>query len=211
MADHSQVGVLGPRILYPDGSHLASCWRDPSLVWLVLGAVGLTQLKPFRFERYGEKIFTEPAEVDCVCGCAFMVRRDLLGELGGLDEDYFMYFEETDFCLRARQHGMQVHHGPVGEFLHEAGGTSKSVRLRTFLDKRRSAILFHLKHSGVATAVAARGLLALNAAVRVPPFAVLSLLGTSERARSQLDVNWKGLLWLLNPAGGLVPDVDRSQ
>jgi hypothetical protein len=51
----------------------------------------------------------------------------------------------------------------------------------------------------------------LNAAVRVPPFAVLSLLGTSERARSQLEVNWKGLLWLLNPAGGLVPDVDRSQ
>jgi hypothetical protein len=211
MADHPQVGILGPRILYPDRSHLASCWRDPSLVWLALGAVGLTKLKAFKFARYGETVFTKPAEVDSVCGCAMMIRRDLLDELGGLDEDYFMYFEETDLCLRARQHGMQVHHAPVGEFLHEAGGTSKSVRLRTFLDFRRSTILYHLKHSGVGTAIAARGLLALSAALRVPPYAVLSLLGTSERARSQLEVNWKGLLWLLNPVGGLVPDVDRSQ
>jgi GT2 family glycosyltransferase len=211
MVEHPEVGVMGPRILYPDGSHLASCWRDPSLVWMALGALGLSRLKPFKFARYGERTFTEPAEVDSVCGCAMMIRRDLLVDLGGLDEDYFMYFEETDFCLRARRHGKQVHHAPVGEFVHEGGGTSKSVRLRTFLDFKRSEILYHRKHGGVATAIAARGLLTLGAALRVPPLALLSLLGTSERARTQLELHWKGLLWLINPLGGLVPDVDRSQ
>ncbi len=210
MADNPKVGILGPRIVNSDRSHFASCWRDPSLVFLALGAVGLTQLKAFRFERYREKVFEEPAEVDCVCGAALMVRRDLLDELGGLDEDYFMYFEETDLCVRARRRGMQVHHAPVGEFLHEAGGTSKSVRLRTYLERRRSAILFHRKHSGVPTAIAARGLLALSSAVRVPPLALLSLMGTSERAKAQLALNWKCLLWLMNPVGGLVPDIDRS-
>ncbi len=118
-----------------------------------------------------------------------------------------MYFEETDFCLRARRLEKRVHHAPVGEFLHEEGGTSKTVRLRTFLGFRRSQILFHRKHGGVA----ARGLLALTSAVRVPPLAALSLIGLSERPRAQLGLQLNGLAWLLNPFSGLVPDVDRSQ
>lgn len=211
MADFPHVGVLGPRILNPDRSPQSSCWRDPSLIWIAINALGLSKLKPFKFERYGERVFAEAVEVDCICGCALMIRRELLVELGGLDEDYFMYFEETDLCVRVRRRGLQVHHAPVGEFLHEDGGTSKTVKLRTYLDFRRSQILFHLKHGGVAAAVAARGLLALGAALRVLPLAALSWLGSSERARAQLELHWQGLRWLVKPSGGLVPDVDRSK
>ncbi len=211
MVRSAQAGILGPQILSPERKPQSSAWRDPSLMWLALRVVGLSKLRHLNFERYQEKQFTEATEVDCVSGCAMMVRRDLVKELGGLDEDYFMYFEETDFCVRARRCGKQVHYAPVGEFVHEEGGTSKSVRRRTFLDFRRSQILFHRKHGGVATAMAARGLLALGSALRVPPLAALSLIGGSERARSQLRLHWNGLAWLLNPFGGLVPDVDRSQ
>ncbi len=206
-----QVGILGPRIVGPEGRPQLSAWRDPSLAWMALETVGLSKLKAFNFEFYRERSFTEPEEVDCVSGCVMMIRRDLMNELGGFDEDYFMYFEETDFCVRARRRGTQVHHAPIGEFVHEAGGTSKSVRLRTFLDFRRSQILFHRKHNGAATAIAARGLLALGSALRVPPLAALSLAGRSERARVQLSLHWRGLAWLVNPSSGLVPDVDRSQ
>jgi hypothetical protein len=59
--------------------------------------------------------------------------------------------------------------------------------------------------------VAARGLLALGSALRIPPLAVISIARGSERARAQLDLHSKGLAWLLDPRGGLVPDVDRSQ
>ena len=211
MSEFPQVGILGPQIVSPECRPQGSAWRNPSLTWLVLSAVGLNKFKPFNFERYQDRPFEEATEVDCVSGCAMMIRRDLLEELGGFDEDYFMYFEDSDFCLRARRHGKQVHHAPVGEFLHEEGGTSKTVRLRTFLDIRRSQILFYLKHNGVAAAIAARGLLALGSALRVPPLAALSLIGGSERARAQLSLHWNGLAWLLNPFNGLVPDVDRSQ
>jgi GT2 family glycosyltransferase len=141
-----------------------------------------------------------------------MIRRDLLERLGGLDEDYFMYFEETDFCVRTRKLGLKVHYAPVGEFLHEAGGTSKSVRLRTYLDFRRSQILFHLKHGGAGSALAARALLAASSAVRVPPLMVLSATRGANRegARARLKPNLSGLRWLLNPASRLVPEVDRS-
>ena len=139
-----------------------------------------------------------------------MIRRDLLDALGGLDEDYFMYFEETDFCVRARRLGRRVHHAPIGEFVHEGGGTAKSVRLRTFLDFQRSEILFYKKHGGVGAAAVARGLLALGSALRVPPLAAIALTGRSERARSQLGLHLNNLAFLANPVGGLVPDVDRS-
>ena len=211
MSRFPEVGVLGPQILTPDQHPQSSAWRDPSLTGLALSAIGLSRLRAFNFERYHEKEFAEPTEVDCVSGCAMMIRRDLMNELGGFDEDYFMYFEETDFCVRARRRGTQVHYAPIGEFVHEEGGTSKTVRLRTFLDFQRSRILFHKKHGGVAAAVAARGLLVLNSALRVPPLALLSLAGRSERARGQLGLHMNSLVWLVSPAGGLIPDVDRSK
>lgn len=206
-----QVGILGPRIVSPEGRPQLSAWRDPSLAWMALHAVGLSKLKAFNFGFYREKSFTEPEEVDCVSGSVMMIRRDLFNELGGFDEDYFMYFEETDFCVRARERDAQVHHAPIGDFVHEAGGTSKSVRLRTFLDFRRSEILFHRKHSGVGAALAARGLLVLASAIRVPPLAALSLARGSERSKTQLRLHLSGLRWLVNPLMGPVPDVDRSQ
>lgn len=211
MTELPDVGVVGPQILSAEHVPEPSAWRAPSLTWMALAAVGLNKLKPFNFECYHERAFAEAAEVDCVSGCAMMIRRDLMNDLHGLDEDYFMYFEETDFCVRARRLGKQVHHAPLGEFVHEGGGTAKSVRLRTFLDFRRSQILFHRKHGGVGAAIAARGLLALGSVLRVPALAALSLTRRSGPARTQLALHLKSLVWLANPFVGLVPDVDRSQ
>jgi GT2 family glycosyltransferase len=211
MAEFPEVGILGPQIVSPERNPQSSAWRDPSLMGMALSALGLSKFKTLNFERYHERPFAEAAEVDCVSGCAMMIRRDLLEELGGFDENYFMYFEETDFCVRARGIGQKVHHAPVGEFLHEEGGASKTVRLRTFLDFRRSQILFHRKYGGVGAAITARGLLALGSVLRLPPLALLSFTGRAERARVQLNLHRRGLAWLLNPFNGLVPDVDRSQ
>ena len=210
MARYPRVGILGPRVLDNEGQPVSACWRDPSLVWTAMRAVGLSRVKALNFERYRERIFQEPTEVDCVCGCALMAPRELLLELGGLDEDYFMYFEETDLCVRARRSGWEVHHAPIGRFLHQGRGTSKTVRLRTYLELRRSQILFHRKHGGAASAVMARGLLALGAALRVPALAALSSVRDSPRNREQLELNWKCLGWLMSPSRHLVPDVDRS-
>ena len=211
MGRRPDVGVVGPQILTPDHEAETSAWREPSLTGLALETLGLRKLKVFNYERYHDKRFAEPEEVDCVSGCAMMIRRDLMLELGGFDEDYFMYFEETDFCVRARRLGQKVHHAPVGEFVHEGGGTAKSVRLRTFLDFKRSQILFHKKHQGVAAALAARGLLALGSELLVLPLAALAPTGRCDRSKGQLGLHLNGLAWLAYRRGGLVPDVERSQ
>lgn len=210
--EQQQAGIIGPQIQNDDGSHQSSSWRDPSLLWIFLESLGLSRLRPLNLERYGGRPRRTPAIVDCVCGCAMLIRRDVLMELGGFDEDFFMYYEETDLCRRVRQSGRQVHHVPIGLFLHEGGGTSRAVRLRTFLDYHRSHILYYTKYSGTTAAVAARVLLAVGMAIRVPPLAILYVLGRKRRVRiaEKLMLNWRGLRWLLNPAGGLVPDVDRE-
>ncbi len=209
---HPEAGVLGPKILNPDGSHQTSCWRDPSLFWPLMSAVFLDKVAALNFERYGEKPFAEPLDVDCVCGCALLVRRDLFLQLQGLDEDYFMYFEETDLCVRIRGLGRTVRFVPVGRFLHEDGGTSKQVKLRTYLDFRRSQMLFHRKHHGALSALTVRALLALSALLRVPVLCLLSLRGGSRGgdAKSRLSLTVRGLCWLLNPFGGLIPQVQRE-
>jgi GT2 family glycosyltransferase len=211
MSQNPDVGVLGPQVLAPDEHPQSSSWRDPALHWMALSALGLDKISSLNFERYRDRVATEPVDVECVCGAALMIRRDLFESLGGLDEDFFMYFEETDLCVRARERGMRVRHAPVGRFVHDNGGTSRSVRLRTFLDFRRSQILFHKKHGGPAHALAARGLLAVGAAVRVPPLLALAAALPSRRVHAveRLRLHLAGLRWLLDPTGGLVPDVDR--
>jgi len=210
MDQNPRVDILGPKVVGADHRPQPSAWRDPSLPWLALEALGLAKFRVLDFAHYQRQSFGVPTEVDCVSGCAMVLRTSLMSELGGFDEDYFMYFEETDFCVRARRAGKQVHYTPVGHFVHQRGGASKSVRLRTFLDFRRSQILFFRKHHGVLAAIAARGLVALASALRAPPLLALALASNSTRASTQAKLHLHALRWLLNPYDGLVPKVDRS-
>lgn len=211
MANRPEVGIAGPRVVGPDGCPQESCWRDPSLLWTAMEVTGLSRLSMLDFARYAYRHWTHAHAVDCVSGCALMVRRELFQRLGGLDEAYFMYFEETDLCLRMRREGPEVHYVPHVEVVHERGGTAKTVRLRTFLDFRRSQILYHRKHHGALAAAATRALLFVGSMVRVPPLALRSI-GRDERsshARARLHLHIRGLKWLSSLEGGLVPTVDR--
>jgi GT2 family glycosyltransferase len=72
--------------------------------------------------------------VEAVSGCCFLVRRSVLDEVGFLDEDFFMYAEETDLCYRAWQAGFEVHYAPVGEIVPLHGASSRLDSRRTFLE-----------------------------------------------------------------------------
>ena len=87
--------------------------------------------------------------MDAVSGCVFLLRRELVQAVGGLDEGYFMYFEETDLCRRARGAGFAVLYAPVASFTHFVGGSTRLARKRNFLEFRRSLVRYHRKHGGV--------------------------------------------------------------
>jgi hypothetical protein len=205
--DHPRAGVIGPRVLNEDGSLQESRFRFPSLLNLLLSASYLYQLFPesswLNRERLTGLDPGRAAAVDAVSGCCFMMRRDLIEAIGLLDEAYFMYAEETDFCWRAWRAGYEVHYAPVGEIVHLGGGSSRLARRRNFLEFRRSILRFFAKNRGPLQTQVARGLLIVFLAIRLPYWILGAVLGRTE-AREQLANYLAGIRFLSRPIDRLL-------
>jgi len=146
-----RVGVVGPKLLRPDGSmHLASrrSFPTPSVAFYRLS--GLSRVFPAnpRFGRYN-LTYVDPdvaLDVDSVCGACMLVRREVIERIGLLDERFFMYGEDLDWCLRARQAGWTVRYEPSIVVLHQHGAASRQRALRTNFHFFRAMDLFYRKH-----------------------------------------------------------------
>jgi GT2 family glycosyltransferase len=180
---HPRCAAAGCRVLNPDGSVQESCFMFPSLLNLFLESSGLSRLfpgSPF-FGRAGMSWWDrgQAREVEVVSGCFLLLRREALRCLGMLDEDYFVYGEETDFCYRARQAGWQCAYVPAGRILHYGGQSAERARPQMTLQLRSSILLFFRKHRGRAAYALACALTGLFFLLRLPYW----LLAAVSRAR----------------------------
>jgi len=89
-----------------------------------------------------EQQYTEPVEVDSVIGACMMVRRKAIEEVGLLDEDYFLFFEETDWCYRMKKAGWKVYHVPQAQVFHFQGKSVEKEKERAKVEYYRSRYLF---------------------------------------------------------------------
>lgn len=118
------VGILAPKILDPSGRRVDSLRREPTL-WRASG-LGFTH--GARFSEYvtSEAAYERCHRVDWATGAALLFSMQLFRELGGWDESYFLYSEETDFCLRARDAGWLTMYVPEAEVEHVGGASGRS-------------------------------------------------------------------------------------
>jgi len=107
-------------------------------------------------------------EVDVVTGCFMLVRREAIEQVGPMDERFFMYFEETDFCFRFKQAGWKVMFTPCGEIIHLGGASSKQVKPEMVRQWRKSMLFFFKKHKSLLAYISAWILIALFYLTRVP-------------------------------------------
>jgi N-acetylglucosaminyl-diphospho-decaprenol L-rhamnosyltransferase len=124
MEAHPEIGIAGGRSEFPDGTPQHCCFRFPTAInelsmYLQLGI--LDRLLRRYLTRIG--ILEEPSQVDWVSGAFMMVRRAVI-DIGLLDEGYFLYYEETDFTLRARRAGWTCWHVPQSRVVHLVGQSS---------------------------------------------------------------------------------------
>ncbi len=91
---------------------------------------------------------TQPREVDSLQGACLLIRREVFDQIGLLDEDYFMYTEEIDFCFRARKAGWNIIWLPTAEVIHYGGQSTRQVAARMFIQLYQSKLLFFRKHYG---------------------------------------------------------------
>jgi N-acetylglucosaminyl-diphospho-decaprenol L-rhamnosyltransferase len=151
LQDHPEAGMVGPRLLRPDGSMHLACRRSfPTPAVALWRMTGLSRLFPdnARFGRYN-LTFVDPdlaIEVDSVCGACLLVRRSVIERVGMLDERFFMYGEDLDWCLRTRQAGWTVRYEPSIVVQHQHGAASRKRALRTNIHFFRAMDLFYRKH-----------------------------------------------------------------
>jgi N-acetylglucosaminyl-diphospho-decaprenol L-rhamnosyltransferase len=150
MDDHSATGALGPQLLYADGRVQSSRRRFPGLRTAYVESTFLQSwfARSEILEQYYvlDQPDDETQAVDWVVGACLLMRRKTLDEVGPLDESFFMYSEELDWCYRAKQQGWDVVYFPTAQVVHHAGKSSEQVLPVRHIQFQRSKVLFFKKH-----------------------------------------------------------------
>lgn len=192
---HPDVGMMGCRVLNADGTVQATCSQFPTLANLLLLTSGLFRVPGLSFaKRYRMDDWQRDDErdVDVVSGCYLMVRREATEAVGLLDEDFFFFGEETDWCRRFRAHGYAVRFAPVGTITHFGGGSSTSLNSKRDLMLSEATVRLHRKHGGLAAAAAAWAILLVFNASRYAYWSLKSLLQFRRFDRRE---HFRGVVW----------------
>jgi GT2 family glycosyltransferase len=174
---HPKAAVMGPRILNRDGSVQVSSTKFPTLGKLTLQMLGLTRFAAFDVYRMEGWDRRDERAVEVISGCAMFVRAAALAQVGVLDDAFFFYGEETDWCRRFADAGWQVVFAPVGEITHFGGGSVKSLNHMRDIMLTEGTVRLHRKHGGWLAGAACYTLLATFNLSRAAIWSVLALGG----------------------------------
>jgi GT2 family glycosyltransferase len=182
-----QVGVLGPQLLYPDDTVQSTRRRFPTLATGFFESTWLRPLAPRPLLRhyYAQDLPDEAiVEVDWVVGAALLVRREAYEQVGGLDEGFFMYSEELDWCRRLKAAGWRVVYFPPAQIVHYEAQSSAQVPAATHIRFNTSKIRYYRKYHGTLAAETLRWFLLGNFALQLLLEGFKGLLGHKRKLRA---------------------------
>jgi len=184
-----EVGIVGPQLLNSDGSVQSSRRRFPSLATAFIESTILQRYLPhsplLRHYYCLDKPDDEEQEVDWVVGACFLVRRSVIDDIGALDERFFMYSEEMDFCYRAKQAGWRVAYLPQAQVVHHYGRSSEQDLSHRHVYFQDSKCKFFSKHHGALAGMALRGFILATYLFQLGEEGLKLLLGHKRRLRRE--------------------------
>lgn len=182
---HPGVGIVGPMVLNPDGSFQTSFMDFPNLVSETLLMTKLSKLVYSRhYPSYPPEKSQQTRPVDWMQGACMMMRRRTLEEIGGLDETFFMYSEEVDWCWRSKQAGWEVYYLPAARIMHWGGQSSARVPAKRRVIVYKSKLLFLGKHYGPGTASLFRGALLTTSFLKMGLWGLVRFLAPGRRKQA---------------------------
>lgn len=191
-----RLGIVGPRLEWPDGTPQVSCFRLHTPMSEFVNAAG-TGLLTRAFANWDVPLPASDATAmaEWTSFAAVMIRREVIEEVGLLDEGYFMYFEDVDFCRATREAGWQIGHEPSARVVHLRGGSSPVKSLKAARKRRpryyyQSRSRYFRKRGGRRTLVGANLAWSLGRCIS----AVRELLGSKQRhtVDNELFDVWRG-------------------
>jgi hypothetical protein len=196
------LAIAGAQLRYPDGRRQSSFAPLPSVTEELLPLPLLRLLASDRFRRKTAE--TEPFAAESVFGACLCVRAATLPRLGLLDEDFFFFFEEVEWCQRARRMGFEVWVLPSARARHGGGATANRFRGSARVEYQRSKLTFFRKTRSRASYLAVSSFLVVRTLVNALSSAVAcgSTLFLNRRLRQRAATYWFILFWhlLLRPA-----------
>jgi len=199
MDERPEVGIGSSVTHYPDGVLQTSIRRFPSPMRQLGEALMLTRLPRFAHLQEDEsrpEAYEREQSADWLSGSFLLARREAVEQAGGMDERFFLFSEETDWCLRVRAAGWDIRHFPTLALTHHTGRTE---RPDLFAQNSYSKVLYARKHFALPARAAFRAALVLRHAVRFGGFALPAVRRRDLRER--VAAEWLALLVVL----GLVP------
>lgn len=204
MEQQPTIGLLGPGWLQMDGRLHRSGMRFPTLWHVFLRTLFLDSL--FRGSRFfggflmKDFHFDRTTDIDVLNGWFWMARREALNQVGPLDERFFMYGEDLDWCKRFHLAGWRVVFYPEATALHYGGASSKNAPARFLVEKQRANLQYWKKYHGRISLFFYLLIGCLGYAIRLMGWSVVYLTQRSSRHRAEIEVQQylKCLRWTFN-------------
>lgn len=145
---HLGAGAAGARLLNPDSTLQISCYPAPTLSREFWYLFHLDVLLPYATYRMASWDLETPRAVDVLQGACLIIRREVLDQVGLLDENYFIYSEEVDLCYRMEQAGWRLYWVPQAQVVHYGGQSTHQAAAEMFLRLYQGKLLYFRKHHG---------------------------------------------------------------
>ncbi len=200
-----EVGMVGPRILGGDGALQPSCRGFPTVWNTLCRALGLDLLFPHArlFGGYLLPFWQHDTvrPVDILSGCFWLVRRRALTGVGVLDEDFFMYGEDMDWCKRFWAQGWRLMFVPSAQAIHYGSASADNAPMRFYLERQRADLQYWKKHHLWPAQQCYFVISCLQHLLRIIGYAgaLLAFAGNRERKRLKIVRSIRCLQWLLSP------------
>lgn len=195
LKQYPAAGVVGPLTLNPDQSLQTSAYPRPTLFREAWRLFHFDMFYPIGSYRMSAWNCQHPRQVDSLLGACLVIRRQILDEVGLLDEDYFMYSEEIDLCARIQRAGWDLYWVPTASIIHYGGQSTKHVATAMFIQLYQSKLIFFRKHYGPQQGQAYKHLIKAAALTRLSLNGLAQIIKPTGRDRYQaLAVNYQALL-----------------
>lgn len=183
------VGMAGPRILNSDLSLQMSCRHFPTVWNNICQAIGLNKLFP-KSSFFSESLMKywphdTIQKVDVLSGCFWMIRRQAIETVGLLDEDFFFYGEDIDWCKRFHDAGWSVMFNPGAEAIHLGGASSSNAPIRFYLEMQKADLQYWRKHHGWAGELIYKMIILLRQLMRMSIYAFKCIFSGKKRLAMQ--------------------------
>ena len=207
MEDHENAGLAGPRIVGKDGHLQGSCRLLPTVWNNICRTVAVDRVFPgvpflsgheMRHFRHDVQV-----EAEVLSGCFWMARRSAVDEVGGLDERFFFYMEDVDWCRRFHEKGWKVFFVPEAVAVHHGGASTANAPLKYVIQYHRANLMYWDKYYGMLGRAAYFSIATVHHGLRLLARGCSRLIGrgTSPSSKHKLMEDVVSLRWLFTGVG----------